>query len=711
MSIVAESYGPDFFSYIQKNSQNEEIRRKYMVRTPEGYGLYDSTLRQPFNGAYILACADRVLKEKEEKDFKSRFARKAKSDLRAYLDLKAKRGAELEELYTRPYEDIAVEEFLEKLPSPQVEEILEPEKDTPMDTSDATAEAAHSPPGETADSAKVETPDVPMKTEAPEGSPQGEGSGVKVQHTEGSPQGEESESKDEHMEVNDDATDKEGSPQGEGSMPDISPSNDDEGELHDQGIWGKCKTVADPEAAKATKDAEAQNEDAFDNLEKSKDKKGLVDAAEYKEFIKDGYRLERKSPLVLLRDQRNGYGYTGFFHTGIRDIEVDPVGFFKVQHMGWRVAASPHAYQKFHLPETELFKQVCKMLPIYDRRPERLDYVFRSGDVRSTLDDQLMAKASDVREAALGVQENLLQKVKELHESGNPATREELLNAMLHLFLSAGVDEEEVGDLSLDKMPNPQLFRYGLGEDGPVPIYTSKTKYTALILNLGNFIRGRKKTAPSAFSDYIEYDSSGDSRGALIKSIAQSKSHLFMLCEATNVTQGEKDFLYARGWQTIQNNSGDILIGSRTNLVGSSLTRLAGPTLVGEAHAHLPLTYMIVEIIYGKTLPLGGQGNRGEFPDSSYTRVLERAGTDRARVCAFHLNNIVASKKVSVAHECLASMFADCIHYQVDLIGGDVRHLCCFFEEVRWVPPGPGSIWVLSSPSGSHFSSWIPFWF
>ena len=40
-----------------------------MVRTPEGYGLYDSTLRQPFNGAYILACADRVLKEKEEKDF------------------------------------------------------------------------------------------------------------------------------------------------------------------------------------------------------------------------------------------------------------------------------------------------------------------------------------------------------------------------------------------------------------------------------------------------------------------------------------------------------------------------------------------------------------------------------------------------------------------------------------------------------------------
>ena len=149
--------------------------------------------------------------------------------------------------------------------------------------------------------------------------------------------------------------------------------------------------------------------------------------------------------------------------------------------------------------------------------------------------------------------------MKELHESGKPATREELLNAMLHLFLGVGVDEEEVGDLSLDKMSNPQLFRYGLGEDGPVPIYTSKTMYTALILNLGNFIRGRKKSAPSTFSDYIEYDSSGDSKGALIKSIAQSKSHLFLLCEATNVTRARKTSSTREGGRR-----------SRTTLVTSS---------------------------------------------------------------------------------------------------------------------------------------------
>ena len=35
--------------------------------------------------------------------------------------------------------------------------------------------------------------------------------------------------------------------------------------------------------------------------------------------------------------------------------------------------------------------------------------------------------------------------------------------------------------------------------------------------------------------------------------------------------------------------------------MGSSVKRLAGSTLVGVPHNHLPLTDMIVEIIYRKT--------------------------------------------------------------------------------------------------------------
>ena len=160
---------------------------------------------------------------------------------------------------------------------------------------------------------------------------------------------------------------------------------------------------------------------------------------------------------------------------------------------------------------------MCQMGPVYNRRPHHHDVVFRSGDIRSTLDDQLMEKASTVMESALEVQDALLERVEELSDTGNPATREELMNAMLHYFLAAGgVDEEEIGDLSLDKMPSPQLHRFfGLAEDAPVPVFTCKSKYAALIVNLGSFIRGRKQTAPSACSAYLDFDSTRPSKGSL----------------------------------------------------------------------------------------------------------------------------------------------------------------------------------------------------
>ena len=108
---------------------------------------------------------------------------------------------------------------------------------------------------------------------------------------------------------------------------------------------------------------------------------------------------------------------------------------------------------------------------------------------------------------------------------------------MLHYFLAAGVDEEEIGDLSLDKIPNPLLHRFGLAEDAPVPVYTRKSKYTALIANLGSFVR----TAPSAYSGYLDFDDTRPSKGSLISSLARSKSHLFMLCEASEINDGLDD--------------------------------------------------------------------------------------------------------------------------------------------------------------------------
>ena len=92
------------------------------------------------------------------------------------------------------------------------------------------------------------------------------------------------------------------------------------------------------------------------------------------------------------------------------------------------------------------------------------------------------------------------------------------------------------------------------------------------------------------------------------------------------------------------------------------------------AHSHLPLTYMIVDINQGKTLPQGSQGSgtmRDQVPKASLTAPLTRAGMNSMRVCVLHLSSHVASGQVSLPHEALATMFIDCLFYQVDFIGGD----------------------------------------
>ena len=257
---------------------------------------------------------------------------------------------------------------------------------------------------------------------------------------------------------------------------------------------------------KATSTAEANNEKAFENLAEASEKLGLEGTEEYKAFVRDHYRIERSS-LMRLADQQYGYGQSGLYHDGVR---VDEVGSFKLQHMRWRQTASRHPQHKFHLSEEDL-----KMDPVYSRRPERKDIVFRAGDVRSTLDDRQMAKASKAREETLEVNQALPERVRELSQANRAATRDELVNAKLHYFLAAGVDEQEIGDLSLDKMPNPILHRFGLAEDGRVPVYASKTKYTALVLNLGSLARNRNR---SNYADFIDYDDSGVRAGLLIKS-------------------------------------------------------------------------------------------------------------------------------------------------------------------------------------------------
>ena len=79
--------------------------------------------------------------------FTSTFGKKAHADLIAYEALRAKRAREVDELYTRPFEDFIVEEFISNLPGPTIEEL-----DEPVEQAGGSADAApaDSPSGEMA---------------------------------------------------------------------------------------------------------------------------------------------------------------------------------------------------------------------------------------------------------------------------------------------------------------------------------------------------------------------------------------------------------------------------------------------------------------------------------------------------------------------------------------------------------------------------------
>ena len=664
VSAVSQAYGPDFFGYVQKHWENLDIRRLYKINTPEGYTLYDSSLKEPWNASLVLAAIEKQFEVEGIGSFTSTFGKKAHADLIAYEALRAKRAREVDELYTRPFEDFIVEEFISNLPGPTIEEV-----DEPMDQADgpaADAAPADSPSGEMAgvEEAKAEpdagTPmdvdETPMDTDAPGGSPSGE-----------VPEAEEP-AEPEH------AGQPEGSPPGEGSMPEMNFSADaanDHDNTYEQGIWGRTKTRVDPRAfeeeAKATAEAEEKNEKAFEKYSGEKEKETLSDTVDFMHFHEALHLRERMSPLMKLSEQIHGYNKCGLYHD---DIRLDKINGFKVQHMYFRQEAPRHPHMKFNFSEEDLMESVNQMEPIYDRRSSKMNVVFRAGDYRSTLDDKEMARASAAREEALELNQKLFERLRELNQNRRSASREELMNAMLHYFLAAGVDDDELGDLSLERMPKP----IGPAEEGPVPIYNSRSKYTALVLNLGSFARNRKRSTPSVFSEIIDHDDSGESVGLLLKSIAHAKAHLFLLCEAGDLNERELEFLHSRGWETQRNPNGELLVGCRTNGQGSSMTMLAGSTLVGVAHNHLPLTYMIVDINQGKTLPHGSQGSgtmRDQIPKTSLTAPLTRAGMNSIRVCVFHLSSQVASGQVSLPHEALASMFIDCLFYQVDFIGGD----------------------------------------
>ena len=228
-------------------------------------------------------------------------------------------------------------------------------------------------------------------------------------------------------------------------------------------------------------------------------------------------------------------------------------------------------------------------------------------------DEELLEKSSDAGLRVGNAHKKLYKKL--LSEGG---TQEELQNAMLHYFLACKITAEEAGDLVLEDEQAYHQANTDIMLDGP-PVYTSKEALSILTVNLGNFVRGCKKTVPEKFTAHVDRkDYNGV--GPLVKSLARSKSHIACVLEASNVDIEEVSYLVRHGWYMQSNMGRDIMIMARTNQAYASIEHLAGPMCEPEVHQYLPLSYWAVEIRYGKC-PSAAATCRTVSPETTWKMI------------------------------------------------------------------------------------------
>ena len=462
------------------------------------------------------------------------------------------------------------------------------------------------------------------------------------------------------------------SPEREGE-PGLSSVEDLYRAARDQGIWGQKDTYIDREAFSAYVDAQfsAENEEAFDELLFKTEIPSLRATAAFRNFVANQKHRELVSPLMDLTFQKHGPN-NGFYHDNIRtDTDEDA---FKFSHMIYRVHCGSHPHAKYELAENELVGAMARLPPIYERRARRDDIVFKAGDVRSLCDADVLERATKIKEEVEHIQDVLLEKLKELKDLNTPATREQLMKALLNYFLSCGFSSRsDFGNLKIEaeEFSNYRPREYD-HETDEVVLYTSCTSMTCLCANLGNFVRSRKQTLPKAYADLLE--SRWENHvGPLVHSLGRAKAHVLMLCEASTLEADDLAFLEGCGWTYIRNAAEDLLMAIRTNNVGGYIRQIAGSNLAAEEHSFLPISYMIVEANFGKTASIGQAGKRTDFDDSELTQDLRRSGLTTVRLCVFHLKSSIAKKKVAATHEALGTMLMDCMKYQVDILSGDAN--------------------------------------
>ena len=336
-------------------------------------------------------------------------------------------------------------------------------------------------------------------------------------------------------------------------------------------------------------DPQPTNEELVDKAKESDESFTIRRSRDFLDDREGKLDQESGSPIRLLSKQKHGGPHGGFYHDHCRN---DPITSFKLWHMRYRTKSrdfpAQHPCEKYRAQERRVFEAMARMDPVYMGRKSKNDIVFRAGDLR-----RLLEKSSDAGIRVGNVHKKLYEKL--LSEGG---TQNELQNAMLHYFLACKITAEEAGDLVLEDERAYHETNTNIMLDGP-PLYTSKEALSILTVNLGNFVRGRKKTVPDKFAAHVDRkDNNGV--GPLVKSLARSQSHIACVLEANNIDVEEVAYLVRHGWCVQPNKGRDIMIMTRANHCMESIEHLAGPRCDPDVHQYLPLSYWVVEIRYGK---------------------------------------------------------------------------------------------------------------
>ena len=334
----------------------------------------------------------------------------------------------------------------------------------------------------------------------------------------------------------------------------MEPTTEEAEQKVRQGVWGDTTTTLLPDAFELLEedpeadstpgrlDPQPTNEELVDKAKDFGESFVIRRSREFRQYREGKLDQELGSPIRILSKQRHGGPHGGFYHDHCRN---DPMTSFKLWHMVYRTKSSDfpaqHPCEKYRATERRVFEAMARLDPVYMGRKSKNDIVFRAGDLRSIYDEELLEKFCDAGLRVGNAHKKLYEKL--LSEGG---TQEELQNAMLHYFLACKITAEEAGDLVLEDEQAYRKANTDIMLDGP-PVYTSKEALSILTVNLGNFVRGRKKTVPEKFAAHVDRkDYNGV--GPLVKSLARSKSHIACVLEASNVDIEEVSYLVRHGW-------------------------------------------------------------------------------------------------------------------------------------------------------------------